>query len=827
MKVSVSVTTKLLTVVSAMMLTATIAIAAMLIAQSQISIEQQHKDFQSKNQRQLALMEELLTVRLLVWVETFSRWGKTETLSEDELAMALQESKDALSVSLQISDMWLFGPDGELLMGETGSMPSFVPNMESLTRDTMRPQDNLRCSGSCYRYLSAPIMIDGQRVAVLVLSSNFAELLAALSQFSSAYKIAVVESVENDNGIAFNIVSRLSETNANLLNSLLAKIPGYTTTRDMVESGALLRQDKRDLMISLLPMSTTGSTNYAILFVRDISERIASVEEYQNMVIGTAVSIFLLFTIILLILIQQYRRKLIQLSEQLPLLAEHRYHEFSLINGRHRLWKDKTFPDELDLLEETARNVAKRLEEQDSKLAASNAQLENMSMFDGLTGLPNRTMMTFQIEKQIAVATKNSGLAAVLFLDLDDFKKVNDSHGHDVGDQLLSAAAERIVRAVGDKHVVARFGGDEFVVLLDDAKDKSQVESVAQSLIDVFNRPIQIASMPFYISTSVGVAMTNQPDIKAVELLRHADIAMYEAKAQKGAAFRLYDASMNVKVMRKVELEREARVALRENQFSLALQPQIDIQTNKVEGFEALIRWRHPVKGVIAPGEFIPLLESTPFMMELDYWVMTRSLRILNELSTNGYPNVKMAINVSAAQFSDPTLPHFLSQQLSLYELAPEKVELELTETALVSDINSAIDVCKALQDMGCLVAIDDFGTGYSSLSYLKSLPVDYIKIDQSFICGMLDNADDKNIVQSTISLVRSLGRTVIAEGVETPEQLAQLGAFHCHQAQGYLISAPIPEVDLWKRLEEHVVNGCWQMSDTVKSSLTQHQFEF
>ena len=214
-------------------------------------------------------------------------------------------------------------------------------------------------------------------------------------------------------------------------------------------------------------------------------------------------------------------------------------------------------------------------------------------------------------------------------------------------------------------------------------------------------------------------------------------------------------------------------------------------------------------------------------MMELDYWVMTRSLRILNELSTNGYPNVKMAINVSAAQFSDPTLPHFLSQQLSFYDLAPEKVELELTETALVSDINSAIDVCKALQDMGCLVAIDDFGTGYSSLSYLKSLPVDYIKIDQSFISGMLENADDKNIVQSTISLVRSLGRTVIAEGVETSEQLAQLGAFHCHQAQGYLISAPIPEAELWQRLEEQVVDGCWQMSDKVQSSLTQHQFEF
>lgn len=221
------------------------------------------------------------------------------------------------------------------------------------------------------------------------------------------------------------------------------------------------------------------------------------------------------------------------------------------------------------------------------------------------------------------------------------------------------------------------------------------------------------------------------------------------------------------------------------------------------------------------------MLENTPFMLELDYWVLTRSLRILNELNISGYSELKMAINISAAQFSDITLPNFLAQQLALYELAPDKVELELTETALVSDMDSAIDVCKALQDMGCLVAIDDFGTGYSSLSYLKSLPVDYVKIDQSFISGMLDNPEDANIVESTIALVRSLGRTVIAEGVETPEQLGKLGEFYCHQAQGYLISPPIPEAQLWERLEKNVKDGCWQNVDKRNAGSSQHQFEF
>lgn len=825
MKVKVSVTTKLLSIVVAMMLTVTVAIAVMLIAQSQSNIEQQHKDFQLKNQRQMAWMDELFTVRLLVWVETFSRWGHTETLSEQELLNALKESEDALNVSLQISDMWLFNADGELITGNREKMPVFIPEMEQHTRDQIRPQNRFDCREMCYRYVTAPIMIEDQQIAVLVLSSSFGELLAALSQFSSAYKIAIVryEGYSADN-IDLKIVSQLSNQNQQIVNTVLAATPSDATTEGMVERGVLVKQDKKRLLVSLLPMS---EQDYYILFIRDITAVVESVNAYQNMVIGTAITLFFLFTILLLLLIHQYKTKLLQLVERLPLLAEHRYQEFSHGSSFRRQWKDKLFPDELDLLEETAHNLAERLEEQDSKIAASNAQLENMAMFDGLTGLPNRTMMTFQIEKHIVNATRDQGLAAVLFLDLDDFKKVNDSHGHDVGDKLIHAASERIANAVGEHDLVGRFGGDEFVILLSKVRDKSEVEAVAKSVINVFSRPIQVDSLPFYVSTSIGVAITNQPETTAMELLRHADIAMYEAKALKGASFKLYDASMNIKVMRKVELEREARVALRENQFSLALQPQISIDTFRLEGFEALIRWYHPVKGYISPGEFIPMLENTPFMLELDYWVLTRSLRILNELNISGYSELKMAINISAAQFSDITLPNFLAQQLALYELAPDKVELELTETALVSDMDSAIDVCKALQDMGCLVAIDDFGTGYSSLSYLKSLPVDYVKIDQSFISGMLDNPEDANIVESTIALVRSLGRTVIAEGVETPEQLGKLGEFYCHQAQGYLISPPIPEAQLWERLEKNVKDGCWQNVDKRNAGSSQHQFEF
>lgn len=826
MKVRVSVTTKLLSIVVAMMLTVLVSISAMLIAQSHAEIEQQHRAFQAKNQKQLNWIDELFALRLLVWIETFSRWGQTETLYEHQLAESLADSADALSVSLQVSDVWLFGPQGNVLLGAEEAMPDGVDTMVRNTRNQMRPQNTFFCDKWCNRYVSAPIMIRGEQVAVVVMNASFSEMLATLSQFTSAYKIAVVRQIarQKTDSPILTPVSQLSASNLEIIKEVIASLPANAAIKTLEESGVMVTADNKRLLISLLPLA---DSEYFILFVRDISAMINSVNDYQNRVVGTAVLLFIIFTAMLTMMIHQYRTKLLKLAERLPLLADHRYQEFAMRSAHQKPWESKRLPDELDLLEATASNLAKQLEEQESKLAASSQQLENMAMFDSLTGLPNRTMMTFQIEKQIITSTRELKMAALLFLDLDDFKKVNDSHGHDVGDHLIIAAAERIVDAVGEAGFVGRFGGDEFVILLHGVTAKAKVEAIALAVLSKFETPILVDDLQFYVSASIGAATTTQSDMSAMELFRHADIAMYEAKAQKGTGFKLYDSSMNAKVMRKVELEREARVALRENHFSLALQPQIDIETHRLEGFEALIRWAHPVKGAVSPGEFIPMLENTPFMLELDYWVLNRSLRILSELRMAGYHDLKIAINMSAAQFTDISLPGFLKEQLDIYEIPPDTVELELTETALVSDLDSAVSVCLALQEMGCLVAMDDFGTGYSSLSYLKALPVDVVKIDQGFIRGMLDNPEDANIVESTIALVRSLGRTVIAEGVETREQLTMLGQFQCHQAQGYLISRPIPEAELWERLDDAVSDGLWVGALDSQALTPQHQFEF
>ena len=398
-----------------------------------------------------------------------------------------------------------------------------------------------------------------------------------------------------------------------------------------------------------------------------------------------------------------------------------------------------------------------------------------------------------------------------MFMDLDDFKKVNDSHGHDVGDALLRAAAMRISRPIRETDIASRFGGDEFVVLLSDIESRSQVDLIANKLLNEFAEPIVINGQKFYISVSIGIAITSHAQATPVELLRHADIAMYAAKSKQGAAYRVYEAKMNLAVMQKVELESEAREALRGNQFSLALQPQIEMHTGKLIGFEALLRWFHPTKGAISPADFIPLLENTTFMLELDYWVIARACSLIQELGHSGYRNMKLAINVSAGQFIDPSLPDYLKQQIQRNELAPEQICLELTETVLVSDIKRARAIMNTIHEMGCMLAIDDFGTGYSSLSYLKSLPADFIKIDRSFVSNITDDADDRNIVNSTVSMVRNMGMQVVAEGIETQAQYDLLCEFDCDYGQGYMISKPIPEQHIWRELSTNVENGYWK----------------
>ena len=813
MKVQVSFTTKTITILLAMVLTVAVVISTVLIQESDARILLQQRENQVSNQRRVQLFEDILHGRMITLIDIISHKSGGNADSLESLQQTLSGLSEYLTLNFQVESLYLFDEHG-VVGNPLQPVNKTIEKLVNTTRASFESRSLLSCDSVCTHYISIPIMANGETLPVIVVSTSMRELLYLFSRATDVHKVAVVQHKETSSELSeLRVASQVSAANRQYFQSLFDALPDNWRIDDLVIRGMNVALENQQLLVSLLPFNHASGDHPYLLIVQDVSAMVRQNEQYQYIVISSAVALFFIFSSLLYLFLNQYRIRLLDVSERLPMLAEHKFSEFYTIAAKRRKSPIFKFTDELDVVEDAANNLARQLESFDGQMAINTAKLEKMAMFDVLTGLPNRNMLTFQIEKQLAGSIRDDRLVALMFMDLDDFKKVNDSHGHDVGDKLLKAAAMRISKPIRESDIASRFGGDEFVILLSNIESKKHVDTVAKKLIEEFKEPIIVDGVTFYVSISIGIAITNHSRATPVELLRHADIAMYEAKAKKGAEYRVYDATMNLKVMQKVELESEAREALRDNQFSLALQPQLEMHTGRLVGFEALLRWQHPKKGNISPADFIPLLENTSFMLELDYWVITRSTYLIRELKNSGYSDVKMAINLSAGQFLDPSLPEFLQQQIIKNDIAPDQVCLELTETVLVSDIKRATTIMQNIRDMGCMLAIDDFGTGYSSLSYLKSLPADYIKIDRSFVANIASSADDRNIVHSTISMVRNMGMQVVAEGIETSEQYELLCHFDCNLGQGYLISRPIPEVNIWDVLSEKVEFGFWKES--------------
>lgn len=813
MKVQVSFTTKTITILLAMVLTVAVVISTVLIQESDARILLQQRENQISNQRRVQLFEDILHGRMITLIDIISHKSGGNADSLESLQQTLSGLSEYLTLNFQVESLYLFDEHG-VVGNPLQPVNKTIEKLVNTTRASFESRSLLSCDSVCTHYISIPIMANGETLPVIVVSTSMRELLYLFSRATDVHKVAVVQHKETSSELSeLRVASQVSAANRQYFQSLFDALPDNWRIDDLVIRGMNVALENQQLLVSLLPFNHASGDHPYLLIVQDVSAMVRQNEQYQYIVISSAVALFFIFSSLLYLFLNQYRIRLLDVSERLPMLAEHKFSEFYTIAAKRRKSPIFKFTDELDVVEDAANNLARQLESFDGQMAINTAKLEKMAMFDVLTGLPNRNMLTFQIEKQLASSIRDDRLVALMFMDLDDFKKVNDSHGHDVGDKLLKAAAMRISKPIRESDIASRFGGDEFVILLSNIESKKHVDTVAKKLVEEFKEPIIVDGVTFYVSISIGIAITNHSRATPVELLRHADIAMYEAKAKKGAEYRVYDATMNLKVMQKVELESEAREALRDNQFSLALQPQIEMHTGRLVGFEALLRWHHPKKGNISPADFIPLLENTSFMLELDYWVITRSTYLIRELKNSGYPDVKMAINLSAGQFLDPSLPEFLQQQIIKNDIAPDQVCLELTETVLVSDIKRATTIMQNIRDMGCMLAIDDFGTGYSSLSYLKSLPADYIKIDRSFVANIASSADDRNIVHSTISMVRNMGMQVVAEGIETSEQYELLCHFDCNLGQGYLISRPIPEVNIWDVLSDKVEFGFWKES--------------
>ena len=421
-------------------------------------------------------------------------------------------------------------------------------------------------------------------------------------------------------------------------------------------------------------------------------------------------------------------------------------------------------------------------------------QLTQQAFCDALTGLPNRLLLADRIKQGLARAGRRHRLIGVLFLDLDNFKLINDSLSHDAGDQLLVQAAARLSACGRAEDTVARLGGDEFVVLLDNLAGEADAAIVAETIAGQFRCPFSLDGREVVVTASIGVALGYPDQDDAESVLRNADVAMYRAKSNGKGQFVVFDASMHRDSLARLELENDLRRAVKNEEFFLHYQPIVDMESGRVVEVEALVRWHHPTRGLIAPSNFIPIAEETGVIVPLGHWVLDQACRQAAEwaISCPLSPALILSVNLSPRQFQQPDLDTEIAVILRRTGLAPECLKLEITEGVIMQDVDRTIAMLGKLKTIGVKIAVDDFGTGYSSLAYLKRLPLDVLKIDQSFVNGLGRDPEDTAIVQAILSLAESLNLSVTGEGIETADHAAWLSRMNCSRGQGYFFSKPL-----------------------------------
>ena len=432
-----------------------------------------------------------------------------------------------------------------------------------------------------------------------------------------------------------------------------------------------------------------------------------------------------------------------------------------------------------------------------SQLKHSEAKLEHLAHHDPLTGLPNRLLLQSRLQHALERAERHGARVAVLYIDLDRFKNVNDSLGHPVGDTLLDALAQRLLGRLRDEDTLGRLGGDEFLLILENAKRPEDAANMAQALIALLEKPFSLpGGHEVYVGASIGISLFPEDGTSVTELVQHADVAMYKAKEMGRNTCSFYTPALTHAANERLEMEARLRRALQQNEFVLHYQPQVDMATGAVAGCEALLRWNDPERGMIPPDRFVPLAEETGLIVPIGDWVLAEACSQARVWREQGLPVPSISVNISTRQLRQPGFAGSVAQALQASGLEPERLKLELTESMIMHHEEHAEGLLRELKTLGVRLSIDDFGTGYSSLAYLKRFPIDELKIDRSFVQDLTDDSNDMEIAAAIISMAHSLRLNVVAEGVETSAQREFLAAQGCQSFQGFLVSRPVPAAE-------------------------------
>ncbi len=486
---------------------------------------------------------------------------------------------------------------------------------------------------------------------------------------------------------------------------------------------------------------------------------------------------------------QLYRQKVKSLIS-VPIIANHKLEAFIGIDSviRKKVWSSES----IEML-----NIVANILSSGIMQIKSDREIESMAYYDGLTGLPNRFLFGDRVESAIDLAQENKSFLSIMFIDLDNFKSVNDTLGHDAGDELLKKVSSRLCKTIGEKDTVARFGGDEFIILLNKFKKAEDIQKNVEEIMDVFSKPFFVREQEIYITASGGVATFPIDGESSRKLVKNADMAMYEAKAKGKNQYSLCTDQMKDEIQKNMKLSNDLHRALERDELSVHYQPQISLEDGQIIGTEALLRWKHPEYGMISPGVFIGLAEKNGLIKDIGKWVLKTACSQTKKWQEMGFEDLEIAVNLSGVQFIDENLTRDIRDILEESKLDPKYLELEITESIAIKEINLVISVLEKLKELEVSIAIDDFGTEYSSLSRIKSLPIDKLKIDREFVGGIGKDEKNEAVTIVIINLAKNLGMDVIAEGVETAKQAEFLKKKECDYVQGYYFYRPLPAEEI------------------------------
>ncbi|AOT70835.1 putative bifunctional diguanylate cyclase/phosphodiesterase [Geosporobacter ferrireducens] len=461
--------------------------------------------------------------------------------------------------------------------------------------------------------------------------------------------------------------------------------------------------------------------------------------------------------------------------------------------------------EELLAAEEEQNQQLMKLKESEEALRVSEARVFDLSYYDPLTGLPNQTLFYDKLTQALSQAQIKNHKAALLYLDLDYFKFINETAGHNTGNELLVKVGAALKACLHEIHTVTRYSRDEFAILLPVIFDPESVTDIANNILKLFESPWMLNQQEIYITASIGIAIYPDDSHEGYDLLQKSETAMCYAKDQGRNCHQFYSQKLNVPLLEKFQLETHLRSALRNNEFFLHYQPLADLTSGRIVGAEALLRWQHPLMGLIPPMKFIPLAEASNLILPIGEWVLRTACKQLKTWKDQGHPTIVISINLSARQFQQSNLVDLVTSILTEYQIEPHCLEIEITESIVLHNLELVIEALHHFKQMGIRIALDDFGTGYSSLNYLKQLPIDTIKIDKSFISGIMKDPKEEAIAKAIINLAHNLGLSVTGEGIETKEQLLFLRNRFCDKAQGYFISKPLPSEELEKAFIKNI----------------------